>query len=826
MKRALFTASLVVCIVVGLMLGAPARAAQSNPIQVRVEAGYDGYFRAGQWTPLLISISNTGADVSGELRVSSNSTSGLAANAYATDITLPTQSSKLVPLNVRLLDFANSVQVELITGDGIIATVNSAVKLVPSSDILYAVVTESPRGVVDLQTSTGVQGSVYQANWRVESVPRYADGLGGLDGLLLTDADTGNLNADQRQAIREWVIAGGHLVVTGGPNWQKTQAGVSELLPLTPASAITLTSLPSVAQYSGITDAPLQADAPIVVAQGTLANDAVVLAQETGTPILVRHQVGEGYVDYLAIDPGTEPILSWKDRSRFWVSVMTTADQRPSWSFGVTDPDQASLSADFIKGLRLPDVLQLLGFLMVYIVLIGPVNYLVLRWLKRPELAWFTIPLIVIATSVYTYATGFSLRGTLVTINRLSLVQVWPNSDRAEVDGVVGILAPRRANYDLTVRNNMTLQTLTNTAAAINPALTSNMTIYEGSTYEARNVPVDAGTTAAFLVEGYTPVTPIQGLATLQLAKASNGTVFKVKLTNTSGMTLTDTVALCMGATYRIGTLAAGEEIEFTLDINDVAASRATQNNFVPQLSSYTGYNDTSYRERTIQDLLGSAYYYQQGRGLGSSLEDQENWRRQTFLRSLAMDSDPGGGRGANVYIAGWTATSPIDVDLNGVGFITEDSTLWVHRLPVQIVPATSDGFIEVPSGFTTWTVSEDSKLQDAAPYNLPVRQDEDAIFRFSPLPALRTMTISEVRLRLMMSNNVPQNAKVSMWNWTSKQWEPINLGGKFNVSLTGADATKFVGPGNTVELRAEADSGTYVFYDVIEVYFYGKFNQ
>jgi hypothetical protein len=99
-------------------------------------------------------------------------------------------------------------------------------------------------------------------------------------------------------------------------------------------------------------------------------------------------------------------------------------------------------------------------------------------------------------------------------------------------------------------------------------------------------------------------------------------------------------------------------------------------------------------------------------------------------------------------------------------------------------------------------------------------------VFRFAPLPILRDMTITEMRLRLMMSNSVPQNAKVSLWNWTSKAWDEVNLNGRFTATLTGEDATKYVGPSNTVELRAEADGNTYVFYDVIEVYFYGKFNE
>src|SRR5207253_761581 len=111
--------------------------------------------------------------------------------------------------------------------------------------------TESPRGTIDLKSVRLGIGDVFQANWRLDNIPHTTDGLRGLDVMIFSDADTGNLSSDQRRAIEEWVLAGGHLVVAGGPNWQKTQAGLAQLLPVKASASTTLTSLPSLAAYAG-----------------------------------------------------------------------------------------------------------------------------------------------------------------------------------------------------------------------------------------------------------------------------------------------------------------------------------------------------------------------------------------------------------------------------------------------------------------------------------------------------------------------------------------------------------------------------------------------
>src|SRR5258708_33860746 len=60
-----------------------------NAIQIKVDPGYNGYFRADHWTPLLINVSNGGPDVSGDLRVKSSDLKGLAAGPFGPPPSVP-----------------------------------------------------------------------------------------------------------------------------------------------------------------------------------------------------------------------------------------------------------------------------------------------------------------------------------------------------------------------------------------------------------------------------------------------------------------------------------------------------------------------------------------------------------------------------------------------------------------------------------------------------------------------------------------------------------------------------------------------------------------
>ncbi|MDW8299395.1 MAG: hypothetical protein RML95_08645 [Anaerolineae bacterium] len=840
MVRKLATAFYLFTALVVILSSAPLGVYAQAPsgVTLNVEVGYDGYFRSGQWTPLRITASNSGADISGTLRVTASDTINQPTDAYAVTLDLPRQSSKQLFVYIPLSAQAQQVRLELVTAERIVAMITRDVRAARPEDVLFAVITESPRGSVDLRNFRSGTGDAYQANWRVENVPRLGEALRGLDALILTDADTGNLSLEQRRAIEDWVLSGGHLIVTGGPNWQKTQAGVTRLLPMQPSGTVTLTSLPSVAAFAGIADQlTTNNSSPIVVANGVLLPDAQVLIAESGTPILVRRMLGGGKVDYLAIDPSLEPFQSWTNRGQFWFTLLTTATMRPSWSSGIVNVDQAIVAADFIKGLRLPDVLQLGLFLLAYVAVIGPLNYLILRQLKRREWAWFTIPLIVVMTSVLYYVTGFNLRGTQAIINRMAVVQVWQGSERAQVDGVVGVLAPRRGIYSLSAGEGMTLRTLT-TESFGNIGIPRNLTIYEDGVYTARDFPIDAGTTQPFAISGYTTVTPIEGEAIIQLTGGAitpsiDGQTANVRIqvnfTNTSGITLNDAMLLAAGGVRSLGTVRAGESRSVQLDVNPRQSPPIGLGNSGNLMGVYMarGTRFSAARGGTVFDIMGQNYFYGQafysGRGFENTELRQEMWRRQSFLEAMIADRDPSGGRGTDVYLVGWTNTSPLEVRLEGAAFDTEDTTLYIFRLPTRVQPISTNGVVELPSAYLMWTTTEASSRRDAAPYELFLQPGDVVIFRYVPMPLMRLREVQELRLFVKPGNTYSiGRGRVALWDWQAARWVPIDVS---NIAVRLVDRPwRFIGPENAIEVRVEVpnDSAT-AHFERIDLTLYGR---
>lgn len=76
--------------------------------------------------------------------------------------------------------------------------------------------------------------------------------------------------------------------------------------------------------------------------------------------------------------------------------------------FGGDVPLAGTLAAD--AGLRTPEIAWLVGFLVTYVVLVGPAAFFLLRRRGRPELAWVAIPLVAILFSTGSWAVGRNLR--------------------------------------------------------------------------------------------------------------------------------------------------------------------------------------------------------------------------------------------------------------------------------------------------------------------------------------------------------------------------------------------------------------------------------
>ncbi len=809
MRRLPLLIFLAALLLINSLSGAkPIQAASGGTIHLSVDAGFQGRFRANTWVPLLITVSNDGPDVSGSLRVVTGGSLGSQASSYSTPVDLPRQSNKQLFLYVVLNAYAQQVQVDLTTPDGaVMQSASASMTRTDVGDLIYAVLTESPTGAVDLTSAHG-SGSAYQVDWRIENIPTIGQALYGLDALLLTDVDTGKLSTDQRSAIQGWVLGGGHLIVTGGPNWQKTRAGVDALLPIGAGSTLTLSTLGALSTFAGLPDnAPDRAalNGTVIVAQGQPQPDARVLVAQSGSPVLVRGLVGQGTVDYLTADPGLEPFRSWVNRAQVWANLLSTSSRKPGWADGIVNADEAARAANFIKGLRLPDIFQLAAFLAAYIALIGPINYIALRRLGRLEWAWITIPLIIVLASLTTYAVGTTLRGTQATLNRLSIVQVWPGNAQAQVDGVLGVLSPRRSIYNVTIENGLTLRTLVTSTNNVLDGSLSAPQIAEGLQYQAVDVPVDAGLSTAFVVGGAIPAPALSGSATLQLSNSAYHTV-SGEVRNESLLTLTELFILVEGTAYNVGTLKPGERRTFTFTVIPLSQASPTSVNRAPGYAT-VGYQP--YNTRTninLAALLNNGYTG--NNPVGATTMQQEFQRRFVFLSGMTDANDFGAGRGVDVFFAGWSGDSPVGVRVDAP-FTTEDTTLYLVKLARQI--QTAQPQVTLHPGDMQWTPIGTGAQRDYAPYDLFMGAGDEAAFRFNPLPALLLKSVSSVSINLH-DNGSSTRPSVALWDWQAGQWVMLDLTQDGSISsatlVSSVDIARFVGVNNAVQIRIRAENG------------------
>ena len=89
--------------------------------------------------------------------------------------------------------------------------------------------------------------------------------------------------------------------------------------------------------------------------------------------------------------------------------------------------------------------------LVGYIVLIGPINYLVLRRLDRREWAWVTMPVLIAVFAVGAYGFGSALRGSDIIVNEVAIVRGAPDATEGTAQVYLGVFSPTRGTYQVAV---------------------------------------------------------------------------------------------------------------------------------------------------------------------------------------------------------------------------------------------------------------------------------------------------------------------------------------------------------------------------------------
>ena len=92
-------------------------------------------------------------------------------------------------------------------------------------------------------------------------------------------------------------------------------------------------------------------------------------------------------------------------------------------------------------------------FLLAYIVVLVPVNYTVLKRRDRRELAWVTVPIIIVAFSGLAYAVGYGTKGGQVLLAQAGIVEAWAGQSAAPALAYLGLFSPAKSRYNLSTED-------------------------------------------------------------------------------------------------------------------------------------------------------------------------------------------------------------------------------------------------------------------------------------------------------------------------------------------------------------------------------------
>jgi hypothetical protein len=676
--------------------------------------------------------------------------------------------------------YLSELTVQLVAQGKVAAQTTASITCASSGDSLFGVLSGSPSAFNVLAELDPQVGNALVAQLEPADVPDYAHPLKALDWLVISDIDTGLLSAAQKGALQGWLAGGGRLLVTGGPDWRKTSAGLQDLLPLLPEDTQNLPA-PGPGEAATASIASL-ADLPgeLLAASGTLAEGAEVLASRGGLPLVARRSLGSGEVLYLAFDPALEPVKSWDRLPDFYRELLRQPASASAWASGFQDWALASEAVSTLPSLELPSGWLIVGFLGVYAFAIGPANWIILRRLKRRELAWVSIPVLVLLFSGFAFLLGSGMRGARPVLNRLAVVQVWPGVEQAQVDGLLGLFSPARETYQLEIDPHFLAHALPNnfSTAQSNPGLFFRDE--QGQTH-IPDLRVDVGGIRTLALEGLAPAPLLDYELALELDQ--HGGTLRGSLTNQSDLAFQDSVLIAPGKTQHIGSLDPFEQREILLNIGLDSKAAFTQGS-APAYQPYPGSPNLLWTE-----LLGTSDYYR----------DRETYRRYSLLAALIGYGQGTGRQEEGIYLAGWSSGSPIEAGLGEERFRTADTTLYLIALEPAI-SFSANSRLTLPPGLFAWSILEPGVSGEASPYETYVSPGGFSL-SFHPVFALPPGSVGSLSLHLeSYGASGRAGIQVELWDFSTGDWDQIEAVEWGTNDIPSPES--FVGPGGEIRLR------------------------
>ena len=591
----------------------------SDTLEMTVKAGFDRVEASswtGSWAPFRITLANQGDPISGTLIIRAESSQGPnpSFRQFAKDIQLPTGSRQTHEIAV-FLNTGADVEVTLVSDDRVVAraTVPVTRTSLGWEQLDIAVVdTEATtlNNIASTEIARPLNREPFSRRPRVDNVDvpdsgaQYRGGSGGrrgrrgmpwfqqsspahpivvspedlprdfvsydpLDAVVIGDAPLGQLTEDQVRALRLWVASGGLLVVTGAADMAGLRAcGLDSIMPVDARGSMTVPSLTELTMTYNL----FESSDPLLIVSASLRPGSRVLLGGSDRPLAAEKYYGSGLVRFIAINPKINPYRGWGAAKDLWNDLLLpaaeTKKKNRSWiTMGQMGPTRSNRWGvqNFLfdlAGVEPTSTNYFLIFLLLYVVIVGPINYGVLRWMRKTDLGWITIPAIVILFTVISVGAAQVNRGADSVASDLSVVEIHQNIGVARVTDGLLVMPTSKGVHELSFDGDATYASDLVSGPQGSAAGVDNIESRRLGSRFTMQVPMNTWTPGIFQVKSVTENNaPVLTLDTRSgsLKAGGAGDVPRVTIKNVSGSSISDAIYVSADGVSEPFSLEAGE---------------------------------------------------------------------------------------------------------------------------------------------------------------------------------------------------------------------------------------------------------------------------
>jgi len=465
----------------------------SDSLQIKaVRVGFDGNYKVGHWTPLWITLVGGTKDVRGQLELTTPDGDGVRTTydrVGDASVNVPAGSEVTVLRYLRFGRAHGDLTLRLVADDEELATRSF------SSNDLPTPLLSTDELILSLGRPIGVEEAVRRklrgesqetAVCRVErpdELPRHWQGYEGVNTVVATTSDVcilEQIDDEQFTAFERWVQLGGRLILCVGRRGEEVfseQNPLAKFAPGSQAKVIPQRNTSGLENYAGATERLESVGAKRIRRSGIAMTEfaearGLVASSEIGPtgrfPTIVRFAYGLGQIVFVAFDPDQPPFVQWQGHPGLVARILRgdalarrdelDADMHLGQGARLGYEDlvgQLRAALDQFQGVTRAQFSWIAGLIAVYILLIGPADYFLLKKLRRMHWTWLTLPVVIIGFCVLAYLLANRLSGNRLHINHVDLVDVDVESSTVRGTTWAHIYSPTTQAFDLSLAWNL-----------------------------------------------------------------------------------------------------------------------------------------------------------------------------------------------------------------------------------------------------------------------------------------------------------------------------------------------------------------------------------